>query len=256
MIKATGTNTTIGNKETFLDRNAKLIPSDETTTALTNAKWIAGHHEVANLNSLYKVYNFILSPSFYAGGSDNDVTQGADAVGQLWYVRDQKAYYQLIDWSHRGEASGWSKTNIKAANGPGGASNTQYANTNGSKGDCIKDLTLTGDGTLTYNAWNLNMDNDQLSTGVRLKYTKSDGTANTALTTIPLVNETKKTSGVISSEQYKSLLDRITYLETWTIWKARVGTDTNTSTYLWSGTLENFNKLKSKPTDTTFIVTN
>lgn len=251
-----GTNTSIGNTETFLDRNAKLIPSDETTTALTNAKWIAGHHEVASLTELYNVYDFILSPSFYAGNTDSEVTQGADAVGELWYVRDQKCYYQLIDWSQRRKAAGWSKTNIKAAHGPGNTDLTQYCNTDGSGGDCIKDLTLTGDGTITYNAWNLNLGNDQLSTGVRLKYTKSNGTANTALTTIPIVDKDAKTSGVISSDQYKSLLDRISYLETWTIWKARVGVDKNTSTYLWSGTLADFNALTTKPTDTTFIVTN
>lgn len=123
------------------------------------------------------------------------------------------------------------------------------------KYDCIKDIKISGD-TITYNGWDLNLDYDQLSTGVRLKYTKSNGTTNTALTTIPIVNEGAKTSGVISSAQYKSLLDRITYLETWTIWKARVGTETNTSTYLWSGSLDDFNAIKTKPTDTTFIVTN
>lgn len=260
MNNPSGTNTIIGDKETFLDRNAKLIPSDETTTALTNAKWIAGHHEVATLSELYNVYDFILSPSFYAGGTDSDVTQGVDAVGQLWYVRDQKCYYQLIDWGQRRKAAGWSKTNIKATIGPGGVDLTRYANTDGSGGDCIKDLTVKGDGTITYTAWNLNMGYDQLASGVRLKYTKSNGTANTALTTIPIVDKDAKTSGVISSDQYKDLLNRITYLETWTIWKAKVGNKDNgtftTSTYLWTGSLDAFNKLTSKPTDTTFIVTN
>lgn len=256
MNKPSGTNTIIGDKETFLDRNAKLIPSDETTTALTNSKWIAGHHEVASLSELYNVHDFILSPSFYAGGTDSDVTQGVDAVGQLWYVRDQKCYYQLIDWSQRRNAAGWSKTNIKATTGPNGVDLTQYANTNGSGGDCIKDLTVKGDGTISYTAWNLNMTNNPTASGVELKYTKSDDKTVKTLTTIPNVSETATTSGVISSDQYKSLLDRITYLETWTIWKARVGTNTNTSTYLWSGSLADFNAIKDKPTDTTFIVTN
>lgn len=222
---------------------------------VTDSVMISGHRTVATKADLYSIPSQILSSKASNKATNNN---GTDALGQLWYVEDEKSFYQLIDWGKRTDTSGigWSKTNIKATNAPGGGSNTQYANTNGSGGDCIKDLTLTGDGTLTYNGWNLNMSNDQLATGVRLKYTKSNGTANTPLTTIPLVDEGAKTSGVISSAQYKSLLDRISYLETWTVWQSRVGTDTNTSTYLWSGSLTDFNKLETKPTDTTFIVTN
>lgn len=38
------------------------------------------------------------------------------------------------------------------------------------------------------------------------------------------------------------------------IWKS--GLNGNTTSYLWAGTLTDFNKLDTKPTDTTFIVTN
>ena len=61
LANGSNTNTKIGEKETFLDRNAKLIPSDETTTAITNMNWIAGHHTVIDLDHLYKIPDFILS---------------------------------------------------------------------------------------------------------------------------------------------------------------------------------------------------
>ena len=107
------TNTKIGEKETFLDRNAKLIPSDETTTAITNMNWIAGHHTVIDLDHLYKIPDFILSQSCYA---DKVSKNGKDAIGQLWYVENdqEKGYYMLINWDNRHNAAGWSKTNIKS----------------------------------------------------------------------------------------------------------------------------------------------
>ena len=138
-----GTNTNIGTKETFLDRNAKLIPSDETTMALTNAKWIAGHHTVATTNDLYNIYPFILNPAYYAG-VDEDVNH-IQTIGQLWYVVSDKAFYQLIDWNNRGNANGWSKTNIKAINNPNGSNNEQHIGPN----DFITKVSITGDGTLS-----------------------------------------------------------------------------------------------------------
>lgn len=252
MYTPSGTNTIIGNNETFLDRNAKLIPSDETTTALTNAKWIAGHHEVATLADLYNIYPFILSPSFYAGQTDTDVTPGDDAVGQLWYVRKEKRYYQLIDWNNRTNASGWSETNITSA---GNTVTSGGANPNGISGDCIRDLSINGNGSITYTAWDLNMTNNPTSNGVELKYTKSDNKNVKTLTTIPNVSSTTGTSGVISSTQYKALLDRLTLLENNVIWKSAL--TGNTTSYLWAGTLTAFNALgNNKPTNTTFIVTN
>ncbi len=65
---------------------------------------------------------------------------------------------------------------------------------------------------------------------------------------------TYTTAGVMTGPQLKEIIDRLTYLERWTVWQS--GLAGNTSTYLWSGTLADFNKLATKPTDTTFIVTN
>ena len=143
MATATGTNTNIGTKETFLDRNAKLIPSDETTMALTNAKWIAGHHTVAKVQDLYNIYPFILNPKYYAG-TDEDDANHTETIGQLWYVVSDKAFYQLIDWNNRGNANGWSKTNIKAITSPGGINNEQHIGPN----DFITKVSINGDGKL------------------------------------------------------------------------------------------------------------
>lgn len=140
---ANGTNTNIGLKETFLDRNAKLIPSDEDTMALTNAKWIAGHHTVETLNDLYNIKPFILNPKYYAQ-SDED-TNHAQTIGQLWYVVSENAFYQLIDWDKRDTKDGWSKTNIKAIKGPDGKNNEQHIG----PADFITKVSINGDGTLT-----------------------------------------------------------------------------------------------------------
>lgn len=140
---ANGTNTNIGLKETFLDRNAKLIPSDEDTMALTNAKWIAGHHTVETLNDLYNIKPFILNPKYYAQ-SDED-TNHVQTIGQLWYVVGENAFYQLIDWDKRDTKDGWSKTNIKAIKGPDGRNNEQHIG----PADFITKVSINGDGTLT-----------------------------------------------------------------------------------------------------------
>lgn len=140
---ANGTNTNIGLKETFLDRNAKLIPSDEDTMALTNAKWIAGHHTVETLNDLYNIKPFILNPKYYAQ-SDED-TNHVQTIGQLWYVVTENAFYQLIDWDKRDTKDGWSKTNIKAIKGPDGKNNEQHIG----PADFITKVSINGDGTLT-----------------------------------------------------------------------------------------------------------
>ena len=153
-----GVNTYIGANETFLDRNAKLIPSDETTMALTNMNWIAGHHTVNTLDNLYNIPDFILSQECYA----DKVGNGADALGQLWYVEDASAIYMLVNWNERRNINGWSKTNIRSVIGPDGKVNVSYFNTNSDEycktygpikeksTEWITSITMYGDGTYTY----------------------------------------------------------------------------------------------------------
>ena len=62
------------------------------------------------------------------------------------------------------------------------------------------------------------------------------------------------------TDQYNSIMNRLKKLEEEVIWRSRIGVNgtnvLNKATYLWTGTLSEFNSLESKPEDTTFIITN
>jgi len=254
----TGTSTYIGAKETFLDRNAKLVPSDETTTALTNMNWIAGHHTVNTLDNLYNIPDFILSQECYA----NQVGNGADALGQLWYVENENCLYMLVNWTQRRNANGWSKTNIKSLNDPSGKSQTQYINNNNHQYDNLSELTIDGAGNFTYTAWTQGWKYTNTASTVTLSYSHHTGPDSSI--NIPVLNDgttmgqvddpNGSKCGVITADQYNKLIKRITNLEKRCLWRSQL--ENNTSTYLWSGTLSQFNALGSKPADTTFIITN
>lgn len=271
LANGSNTNTQIGAKETFLDRNAKLIPSDETTTAITNMNWVAGHHTVKDLEHLYKIPDFILSQSCYADKVSKD---GKDAIGQLWYVENDpgKGYYMLIKWANRHNAAGWSKTNIKSLINEDGNSSTQYMNKDNAY-DNIHSITIDGSDNHTYTGWTqaFNYTND--ASTVTLSYThygdKPDSSIN-----IPVLNSGNTIThtstsdgsggatlaGIVTADQYNSIMNRLKKLEEEVIWRSRIGVNgtnvLNGATYLWSGTLAQFNSLTSKPENTTFIISN
>lgn len=66
---------------------------------IVRANQVMGHKTVPTLNDLYQIKDFILSDS---GNNTNN-----DAIGQRWYVVDQKKYYKLEDWSKRNQKEGW-----------------------------------------------------------------------------------------------------------------------------------------------------
>lgn len=271
LANGSNTNTQIGTKETFLDRNAKLIPSDETTTAITNMNWIAGHHTVKDLEHLYKIPDFILSQSCYA---DKVSKNGKDAIGQLWYVENDpgKGYYMLIKWDNRHNAAGWSKTNIKSLINEDGASSTQYMNKDNVY-DNIHSITVDGSDNHTYTGWTQGFKYTNNASTVTLSYThygdKPDNSIN-----IPVLNSGNTIThtstsdgsggatlaGIVTADQYNSIMNRLKKLEEEVIWRSRIGVNgtnvLNGATYLWSGTLREFNSLKSKPSNTTFIISN
>lgn len=86
---------------------ANTLRSNNTTQTgygIAYADEISGHRTVADLDSLYKLYDWQLSAS-----GDNT---GDDAIGQLWYVVDADGegngnLYQLTDWGKRSSAEGW-----------------------------------------------------------------------------------------------------------------------------------------------------
>lgn len=259
LANGSNTNTKIGEKETFLDRNAKLIPSDETSTAITNMNWIAGHHTVIDLDHLYKIPDFILSQSCYA---DKVSKNGKDAIGQLWYVENDpgKGYYMLINWDNRRNAAGWSKTNIKSLINENGASSTQYMNKDNVY-DNIHSITVDGSDNYTYTGWTQGFKYTNNASTVTLSYTHYTG--NDSSINIPVLNDgntinqgsaNASKAGIVTADQYNKIVSRLTYLENRCMWQS--GLPNNKSTYIWSGTLAQFNSLTSKPENTTFIISN
>lgn len=131
----------IGSEEGYLDRNAKLVPSDPSTMALTSAAWVAGHHTVLSKSDLLSIKSFTLSPTTYG----TYISGGEDAIGQLWYVQNENAFYQLISWTNRAKESGWSKTNLKAATNPDGSVVSETTKTDIG---WLTGITVNGDGKL------------------------------------------------------------------------------------------------------------
>ena len=286
LAPGSNTNTQIGQKETFLDRNAKLIPSDETTTAITNMNWIAGHHTVKDLEYLYKIPDFILSQSCYA---DKVSRNGKDAIGQLWYVEDdrikdvpEKGYYMLVNWDNRNKIEthntknpGWSKTNIKSLINEYGGSSTQYLNVNQDpkkqydEYDNIHSITIDGSGNHTYTGWTQDYKFVPSVDGVKFSYShcggKEDSSINIPVLTINPEHPDTNKAGIVTVDQYNSIMERLKNLENRVMWRSGIYVDEkgvqkddglNKATYLWTGTLGEFNSLKSKPENTTFIISN
>ena len=80
----------------FADR---LVSNNPSAYGIVRAIEVSGHKTVSSLSALYKIPDCILSDS---GNNINN-----DSLGQTWYVVDQKAVYQLIDWEKRNESEGW-----------------------------------------------------------------------------------------------------------------------------------------------------
>lgn len=285
LAPGSNTNTQIGQKETFLDRNAKLIPSDETTTAITNMNWIAGHHTVKDLEYLYKIPDFILSQSCYA---DKVSRNGKDAIGQLWYVEDdrikdvpEKGYYMLVNWDNRNKIEthntknpGWSKTNIKSLINEYGGSSTQYLNVNQDpkkqydEYDNIHSITIDGSGNHTYTGWTQDYKFVPSVDGVKFSYShcggKEDSSINIPVLTINPEHPDTNKAGIVTVDQYNSIMERLKNLENRVMWRSGIYVENgvqkddglNKATYLWTGTLDEFNLLTSKPENTTFIISN
>lgn len=279
--KINGTSGTIvGKEETFLDRNAKLVPSDETTTAITNMNWVAGHHTVKSLNDLYKIPKFILSQECYADKSG----KGSDAIGQLWYVEDkpERGYYMLVNWdnsgnfkTHNTDKPGWSKTNIKSLINEDGNRSTQYMNKDNVY-DNIHSITVDGSDNHTYTGWTQKFNYTPSGSNVAFSYSHYIGKDSSI--NIPVLNSgttikhdkdnngvgNAELAGIVTADQYNSIMNRLKNLENRVMWRSGIYVEDgvqkddglNKATYLWTGTLGEFNLLTSKPENTTFIISN
>ena len=158
---------------------------DENAFGFLNQIKISGQKTVQTKADLQYIPVNLLSSAFdnynsYPDGQKPAKPDGSDALGQLWWVQDEKCFYQLVKWGANAPTDNiWAKSNIST----------------------------------------------------------SDQSSNT---------------------EYNALVKRLETLE------AKIANDVilkspltgNNAKYIWSGTLEQFNKLTNKPSNTTFIISN
>lgn len=87
-----------------LYRMAKVVSANPKSWGIVDANEISGFKRVAKLSDLYSIAECILSSSYGDG-----VTDGADAVGQIWHVSETNGDYKLTNWADRKSAAGWTK---------------------------------------------------------------------------------------------------------------------------------------------------
>ena len=85
-----------------LYRMAKVVSANPKSWGIVDANEISGFKRVAKLSDLYSIAECILSSSYSDG-----VTDGKDAVGQIWHVSETDRDYKLISWANRKSAAGW-----------------------------------------------------------------------------------------------------------------------------------------------------
>lgn len=108
-----------------LYRMAKVVSANPKSWGIVDANEISGFKRVAKLSDLYSIAECILSSSYGDG-----VTDGADAVGQIWHVSETNGDYKLTNWASRKSAAGWT--------------NLSYG---GDVSVPVKDVQVTKDGT-------------------------------------------------------------------------------------------------------------
>lgn len=87
-----------------LYRMAKVVSANPKSWGIVDANEISGFKRVAKLADLYSIAECILSSSYGDG-----VTDGVDAVGQIWHVSETNGDYKLTNWASRKSAAGWTK---------------------------------------------------------------------------------------------------------------------------------------------------
>lgn len=87
-----------------LYRMAKVVSANPKSWGIIDANEISGFKRVAKLSDLYSIAECILSSSYGDG-----ITDGVDAVGQIWHVSETDSDYKLTNWANRKSAAGWTK---------------------------------------------------------------------------------------------------------------------------------------------------
>lgn len=121
-----------------------LASSNPKSFSIVYAEEVGGHKVVDDLSTLYKLSEY--KDSIIIGSKTEK-----DAEGQLWWVKEEKCFYQLIDIDNISNSKGWSKTNIKASSS-GTVSGDQ---TTGDNKSLLQIIGIGEDGSLSSSSYSL-----------------------------------------------------------------------------------------------------
>ena len=191
-------------------------------------------------------------------------TQIFDKSNNTWPKQSYSFTFTQANHTNAGVMSAEDKRRLDSIKGftyDNGNTHEYKFNENHTKGDNLHSFHINTDGTIAYTGWTQGFKYTNNASTVTLSYTHYTGDDSSI--NIPVLNngttinqETANAdkAGIVTADQYNKIVSRLTYLEKWCIWQS--GLPNNKSTYIWSGTLAQFNSLTSKPSNTTFIISN
>lgn len=193
-----------------------------------------------------------------------------------WPKQSYSFTFTQANYTNAGVMSAGDKRRLDSIKGftyDNGNTHEYNFNENHTKGDNLHSFHINTDGTIGYTGWTQGFKYTNNASTVTLSYThygdKPDSSIN-----IPVLNSGNTIThtstsdgsggatlaGIVTADQYNSIMNRLKKLEEEVIWRSRIGVNgtnvLNRATYLWSGTLAQFNSLTSKPSNTTFIISN
>ena len=194
-------------------------------------------------------------------------TQIFDKANNNWPKQSYSFTFTQANHTNAGVMSAEDKRRLDSIKGftyDNGNTHEYKFNENHTKGDNLHSFHINTDGTIAYTGWTQGFKYTNNASTVTLSYTHYTG--NDSSINIPVLNngttinqETANAdkAGIVTADQYNKIVSRLTYLEKWCIWQS--GLANNKSTYVWSGTLAEFNNLNKDDKNfakTTFIITN
>ena len=191
-------------------------------------------------------------------------TQIFDKANNNWPKQSYSFTFTQANHTNAGVMSAEDKRRLDSIKGftyDNGNTHEYNFNENHTKGDNLHSFHINTDGTIGYTGWTQGFKYTNNASTVTLSYTHYTG--NDSSINIPVLNDgntinqgsaNASKAGIVTADQYNKIVSRLTYLEKWCMWKS--GLPNNKSTYIWSGTLAQFNSLTSKPENTTFIISN
>lgn len=191
-------------------------------------------------------------------------TQIFDKANNNWPKQSYSFTFTQANHTNAGVMSAEDKRRLDSIKGftyDNGNTHEYNFNENHTKGDNLHSFHINTDGTIGYTGWTQGFKYTNNASTVTLSYTHYTG--NDSSINIPVLNDgntinqgsaNASKAGIVTADQYNKIVSRLTYLENRCMWQS--GLPNNKSTYIWSGTLAQFNSLTSKPENTTFIISN